>query len=64
MLLLFLCGDRGFLPWVGLATCPKSSAACFVAVDFQLAHPNPTLLLLLLLLLHLLGAVLVVASIC
>ena len=61
LLFFFLCG---LLPWVRLATCPKTSAACLVAVDFQLAHPNSSLLLLLLLLLlHLLGAVLAVASI-
>ena len=57
----FLCGDRGLLPWVRLATCPETSAARFVAVDLQLAYPNSSLLLLLL---HLLGAVLAVASIC
>ena len=49
---------------LGWPPAPKTSAACLVAVDFQLAHPNSSLLLLLLLLLHLLGAVLAVASIC
>ena len=56
-----VCGDQGLLPWVRLATCPETSAARFVAVDLQLAHSNSFLLLILL---HLLGAVLAVASIC
>ena len=54
------CGESHTLPYPGYATA-ETSATRFVAVDLQLAHPNSSLLLLLL---HLLGAVLVVASIC
>ena len=36
-----------FLPWLRLATCPKTSATRCVAVDLQLVHPNSSLLIVI-----------------